>query len=914
MLGGYPVLFRHPDERFDRALLRRTDEFGFPEIDVARPPGRFWPEEAPDLVLQNVDSARVAEVPSPATLLQRPPAGESLQTLTRRSIARLNAWFLVLEDKQRRLDRQAVVALAHQASLVRHCLDEPSLRRVLIADEVGLGKTVEAGLIVKELLKNAPGLRILYLAPARLVRNVYREFVRLGLAFRVWSADRELSTATLEDDRVIASIHRAAHENHFKAFTASAKGWDVIIVDECHHLSDWKEGGGGAVQKYKLVSKLVDGLGTEGRLILLSGTPHQGHAARFKNLLTLLQAPSEKPADLAGRVIYRTKSDVQDWDGRPLFPGRHVNKPVELRLDREYRDWLTGIHKLFEPNREGRAAGWRAGMALQWATSSVQAGLGFLVRQGIRAGLSHDMTAMRTAVEALRPYRGGPSDERVASVFARMAKEVERQQSAADIEDIEEWDDGTWKPNRGLLGDLLDVGVTLAERQGNRKWDILCAEILDKAPDEKFVLFAQPIETVTALARYLEQRYRIRPALIIGDQSESVRDEEIQGFRERPDARFLVSSRAGGEGLNLQVASRLIHVDVPWNPMELEQRVGRVHRFGSRRTIVVDTLVVADSRETDAYRIAHDKLREIASTLVPENRFEELFARVMSLVPPEELQSVLAQGPLAPLPADDRESVMKLVTEGFERWQDFDNKFKDQRKRIRDLEIGAATWADVAEFLERYADGRREEGFEALRFRLQGEEIVEDSARATVLALKEQLVALGETDGMPVRGTGGRLAEAVGLNSPCVVQILRSAGLPNATCGPAVVGLSPASKEALGTLSLPERFGILASAKQLLASSRGFSELGGSSLEVFLVELGKEPRALLAEEKRSLLRALAVATVRKELKNEDRPVVEELVQREAAIWQALRRPPPPTASERVLHAVTPLLAAVCTSD
>ena len=90
----------------------------------------------------------------------------------------------------------------------------------------------------------------------------------------------------------------------------------------------------------------------------------------------------------------------------------------------------------------------------------------------------------------------------------------------------------------------------------------------------------------------------------------------------RPDGpRFLVSSRAGGEGINLQVARRLVHVDVPWNPMELEQRIGRVHRFGSRRTILVDTLVARESRETHAYQIARKKLVDIASALVPSDRF-----------------------------------------------------------------------------------------------------------------------------------------------------------------------------------------------------------------------------------------------------------------------------------------------------
>src|SRR6185369_3720939 len=99
--------------------------------------------------------------------------------------------------------------------------------------------------------------------------------------------------------------------------------------------------------------------------------------------------------------------------------------------------------------------------------------------------------------------------------------------------------------------------------------------------------FAQPIETVTALASWFARKTGHRPAMILGGQSEEERAEQIQRFWDPKGPRFLVSSRAGGEGINLQVARRLVHLDVPWNPMDLEQRVGRVHRFLSKRTIVV---------------------------------------------------------------------------------------------------------------------------------------------------------------------------------------------------------------------------------------------------------------------------------------------------------------------------------------
>ncbi len=909
------MLFRHPTERFARTLLRKHNEFGFDELDLARPPGRFWPAGEPEIVLQSVDAARTERIPSPASLLASTPT-EPIQSASRRSLAKLNAWFLLLEDRQRRLDSQTVVALAHQASLVRHCLDEPNLRRVLIADEVGLGKTVEAGLIIKELLRDAPGLRVLYLAPARLVRNVHREFARLGLPFRMWSADRETSTATLDDDKIIASIHRASHENHFDSFARSKNPWDVVIVDECHHLSAWKEGGGSAAQKYRLVAKLAERLGADGRLILLSGTPHQGHPHRFDNLLALLKGPGDDRANLAGRVIYRTKADVLDWDGRPLFPARQVNRPIEVALGQEYRSWLTRIHSFFEPNRaeSDRAAGWRAGMALQWATSSVEAGLGFLVRQGIRAGLSVDDRGMRAAAEALRPYRGGPVDEPVSAVFERMKREVDRQIRHDDIEDLEDTDESVWKPDPAELGELLRMGVSLAGHEGNQKWDLLRREVLDRSENEKFVLFAQPIETVTALASRLERSYGTRPSLIIGAQSEPDREAQIRRFYDDPNVRFLVSSKAGGEGLNLQIAHRLVHLDVPWNPMELEQRVGRVHRFGSRRTIVVDTIVVSGSRETDTYRIAHEKLREIASTMVAEDRFEELFARVMSLVPPEDLQGILAAAPLAPLSQDNAQSVVKLVTEGFERWKAFDERYKGQRGSIRTLDPGAAGWDDVREFLERHSGATQVDGFETLRFRGSGREVSEESVAALVLALDKDFVALGDNDGMPVRGPDGRTATPVGLNSEMIAKLLRKIGLPEEATGSAVLGWSPAAQSAFDASSLPERFGILGFAIQQFTSTRGYGELGRTALEMFVVEPSGTFAPIALDMKRPLIRALVATTARREARDEEKDFARALVSIEERLWAQLRRPATSADSERILHGVTPLFAALVSNS
>ena len=171
-------------------------------------------------------------------------------------MARLYAAFIVAEDPQRRLDARKAATLMHQASLVQHILENGNLRRVLIADEVGLGKTLEAGFIIKRLTDDAPMLRVLYLSPARLVNNVAYELrQKLDLDARIWVSGTS-SDARLSSDRLIgASINKAVFGENLERVVESGP-WDVLIVDECHHLSDWGVDGNKPNQSYRLVSRL----------------------------------------------------------------------------------------------------------------------------------------------------------------------------------------------------------------------------------------------------------------------------------------------------------------------------------------------------------------------------------------------------------------------------------------------------------------------------------------------------------------------------------------------------------------------------------------------------------------------------------------------------------------------------------
>jgi superfamily II DNA or RNA helicase len=916
-MNTMPMTVRHDGTLY--SVLKRHEDWGLESYDLAVPPARFWadkPGQRPSIEF-SIDARRVEVLPTPAQLLQTLPANDSWQALSKRSIARLWAHYLVCEDPQRRMDARMVATLAHQVSLVHHILENEHLRRVLIADEVGLGKTVEVGLLLSELLSSKPGLRVLYLAPARLVDNVAREFDRLDLGFRRWKAGE--SDARLSDPLIIGSIHRAVYPRHFDNIVAT-RPWDVIIVDECHHLSDWAEGGGDPVEKFRLVRDLVKRQAAGTRLILMSGTPHQGNPDRFKNLLSLLRWPTEGEADLGGRVIYRTKEDIRDWRGNPLFPPRDVHEPIVVDLGAGHRAWLENIHHFYKPPVGGllsqarrRASGWRCAQALQWAASSPQAGLGFLVRQAIRNRWTLQNKTLVEALTCLRPYRSGAPDEKLPELFSRISREIGRQVAEGDMVDIEDEfsDEETQsKEERGEMEELLREGIRVLGQAADEKWRILKDRVLDPASDEKVVLFAQPIETVTALVHYLERVTGERPALIVGGQSDVERRQEQDRFSKRSGPRFLVSSRAGGEGINLQVARRLVHVDVPWNPMEMEQRVGRVHRFGSRNTIIVDTLVVVNSREADAYRVARNKLRSIASALSPE-RFEMIFSRVMSLVPPEALQDVILEGAASPLSAEAAKRLAEMVESGFHAWRNFHEQFNGEQQRIRQLDGGLVTWEDVGEFLVKYAEAEAIEGFRAQRFEtINGEaEPVEDVVN--VFRLRDgTFYATGDTQGAPVFGPNDEVVTQLGLNSEPVAAALRESAFPKTPAGAAHVKLASAWRSVNMAKSIP--VGILVFLVQPMQALQqaGWQELS-PRLVCYEITPNGASRLVEDKEKRALLRALLQASPRLKPPEEEQ-LIAALTSSELRLFEELRRPSNEQIAAGIRHAVTPLFAAIVT--
>ncbi len=913
------LLFSTPGNANLYSLLREYPEWGLNSVDIVAPPRRFWGDQEQQNVLveEGLDLRRLQSIPVPAQLLTALPEGESWQSMSRRSVARLHAYFLALEDPQRRLDTREVETLAHQVSLVRHILETEKLKRVLIADEVGLGKTIEAGLLLKELLTQRPTLRVLYLAPARLVSNVRREFDRLKLPFRQWTPFD--GDAQLSDPKIVASIHRAVFGNNFDKVTGT-QSWDVLIVDECHHISAWSPDGADSGQAYKLVEQLIQKQQADGRVILMSGTPHQGHATRFENLLRLLKAPDERIEDLAGRVIYRTKDDIRDWEGNPVFPNRQVNEPLIVDLGQAHRQWLKNIFDFYRPLGDldvddasrRRAVGWRCAQAMQWATSSPLAGLGYLVRQAIRATWEPTNPSLRVAMASLRPYRLGPEGENIDALYGRILKEVDRQQRSGDVEDIEIFVPGqpSDKESQRGLERLLEEGIALVGTAGDEKFSLIYRKLLEPAGQDKIVLFAQPIETVAALARFLRKTTGQTPSLILGGQSDAERQREVEAFW-RPDGpRYLVSSRAGGEGINLQVARRLIHIDVPWNPMDMEQRVGRVHRFGSRETVIVDTVVVKDSREWDAYRIARERLALITSTLVERERFESVFSRVMCLLSQDEFTGLMVSDFGSPLNGSDRDRLADLVQQGFQKWKDFHDKYGQQHATVRMQDAGLATWEDVAFFLEELTGAKRVSGHKRQRFVREGNQVRTIEDDAAVLQLSDgQAFVCADYGEVLVYAPDGAITTKLGLNVRAVSEAMRKAAFPQLPVGAAFVRWPNGEPLPDSISGLP--FGVLAFARQTLQMDRsgGWVERR-TSLHVF-VSAGNKPTELEGAEKGRAIRNILRAVIRKSAEaTESLPA--DLRESEQELTMKLRRPNEEEMGAQIRHAVTPLFAAVVT--
>lgn len=653
-----------------------------------------------------------------------PPAKQvadgSTLRYTKGHFSRLAAYWLQAENRQGQLDSLPVLEMRHQTSLVEYLASADAPRQMLIADEVGLGKTIELALLLARLLAADPNLRVLYVTLGGLVTNVVDEFKDMGVGDVYVYANRSLDERSYPPARlgsekhdawVVASLNRLGiRDNAARQLLDTT--WDVVIADECHRLRMYGgEDSQNAQKWFRVVEDVIDGhLAKDGRVYFLSGTPHQGNKEVFLNLVAMMcRLGRDAPADakeraLAGRVIYRTKDDIVDWDGNPVFPNREVRDPHLATTPPEYHELLRDIGGFFDwlaANGERDAKqglGFAKSNALQYAASSPKAGFAFLLRRFLRYcddGTTPD-SRLHAWTEALIPYRDYTTSK-PNNLLAALRKTVDRRDETDDEEVGPAARTAVRDEERNRLVRLLQryTGI-LSGPEATSKFDVLM-DLVDEA-DEPFVVFAMSVDTVYEVKRYLEKR-GVDCYLIVGGQDASERRKAINGFTgdDHLGRRVLVSSAAGGEGINLQAARRLVHFDLPWNPMVLEQRIGRVHRVGSVNTILVDTILLAGSRESDIYTRLLERLYDVVTALASDpTEQQQYFRRVMASVPLETLR-VLYGGEVA----DDNNLIAQAVEAGRDQVIRVEEELASLHKAQLPEERGRATMNHLVELLER---------------------------------------------------------------------------------------------------------------------------------------------------------------------------------------------------------------------
>ena len=573
------------------------------------------------------------------------------------------AFQLPLHNTGGQLSNSRTDLLPHQILLTRDIV-RAERRKFLIADEVGLGKTIEAGMIIRELVARREAGRILIVTPAGLIKNWQRELRdAFRLPFEVLGVDfMDHGAASWEaHSRVIASIDALKRPIRMDRLLAAPR-WDLVIFDEAHHLSRTRYGSKiQPTQNYRL----ADALRSHTRdLLFLSATPHQGDAFQFWSLISLLDGHLfDSPESIAehrgllNRVMFRrTKREVTNSRGEPIFMRRQVQSQI---FDQAARERLF-YDRLTEYLREGYNA---AGLG-EKRTTSKQRAIGFVmatfqkimssspraIKQALRRRLM--VLLMRHMLELegkRRKVSSGTLAEKILNLqdeVRRLAAEiVETRRDLGESTDVDalvgmvrqrvtksmleetSWSlDADEEGDEGVFADAdipneaekIQELIKLVPEGPDRKYVTLTRaidELRRQSPQERFVIFTQYLETLAFLREELAKTYGLEKIAVIRGGPLDEKIAAVERFWDPNGARFLLSTSAGGEGINLQAGRILFNYDLPWNPMAVEQRIGRIHRYGQEETCQVYNLVARDTVEERIYALLDQKLDEIARTI-----------------------------------------------------------------------------------------------------------------------------------------------------------------------------------------------------------------------------------------------------------------------------------------------------------
>lgn len=535
--------------------------------------------------------------------------------------------------------------LPHQIQAVYNELLPRTPLRFLLADDPGAGKTIMAGLYIKELALRGDLERCLIVAPGGLVDQWQDELLeKFGLDFTLLT--KQLIDSTINGSvfdkypRLIARMDSLARSEELQERLAES-AWDLVVVDEAHRMSASYFGSELKTTKRYELGRLLGRLTRH--LLLMTATPHAGVEENFQLFMALLDgdrfAGKYRDAvhqhDASGLMRRMVKEDLLTFDGKKLFPERRAyTVPYELSPpEQELYERVTEYVR-DEMNRAERLDGRRGN----------QVGFALTVLQ---RRLASSPEAIGKSLERRRRRLEGRRDEMLAAKqhaeFGLTASAPQFPSASAGIESLDsELDDLTGEELETLEEEVVDAAsaaLTAAELEleidslrelerlatrvlalgEDRKWLELSALLQDnehmhdtEGRPRKLIVFTEHRDTL----EYLSRRIRAligRPEAVVaihGGTPRQQRRDIRDAFNQDPDVLVLIATDAAGEGLNLQRAHLMVNYDLPWNPNRIEQRFGRIHRIGQSEVCHLWNLVADNTREGQVFQRLLDKIEQ----------------------------------------------------------------------------------------------------------------------------------------------------------------------------------------------------------------------------------------------------------------------------------------------------------------
>jgi len=558
-----------------------------------------------------------------------------------------------------------VQPLPHQILAVYdHMLSRQPLR-FLLADDPGAGKTIMAGLFIRELIARGDLERCLIVAPGSLVEQWQDELdQKFHLPFEIATNDKLEAARTgnwfAENNLAIARLDKLARNEDVQA-RLDATQWDLVVVDEAHKMSaTFFSGEAKYTKRYRLGQMLS---GTTRHFLLMTATPHNGKEEDFQLFMALLDGDRFEgrfrdgvhTADCSDMMRRLVKERLLRFDGKPLFPERRaytVAYSLSEAEDQLYRDVTAYVREEF--NR-----------AEQLANDGRKGTVGFaltILQRRLASSPEAIFQSLRRRRERLE------SKSREARIMARGGKSAfletlkSRELEELDLDALEDSDEATAEEMETAENEVVDQATAARtveeleieidilkhlEAEANRvrqsgidkKWDEL-SRLLQDSPEmfdetgnrRKILIFTEHRDTL----KYLQGRIATllgRPeaiVTIVGGMGRDQRRAAEESFRHDPSTEVLLATDAAGEGINLQRAHLMVNYDLPWNPNRLEQRFGRIHRIGQTEVCHCWNLLAHETREGDVYRRLLEKLDTQRDALGGRDSVFDVLGRVFS--------------------------------------------------------------------------------------------------------------------------------------------------------------------------------------------------------------------------------------------------------------------------------------------